>query len=240
MYKLDKETKNCIKEAKNILKKEMVNVKYLLNEIGQNKENNSIAKIFGANVFAVGAEMLVLEILENLERSHLLISIIGLRPLFENYINVHYIYNHPEHLEDNDWAEKICKDFIDRTLDPCAMKSRIGEKSLFKRAKELGLDDLYTIVYSNLCNFTHFLADVTDIVYPYYFKGKTIETCIYTITFYQDTLIAISTFYGTYFDLFIDEILLFKKKGEEILSSIDIKKEHLKFKEYLKNTKINI
>jgi len=31
MYKLDEETKNCIKEAKNILKKEMVNVKYLLN-----------------------------------------------------------------------------------------------------------------------------------------------------------------------------------------------------------------
>jgi len=37
MYKLDKETKNCIKEAKNIFEKEMINVKYLLNEIGQNK-----------------------------------------------------------------------------------------------------------------------------------------------------------------------------------------------------------
>lgn len=240
MYKLDKETKNCIKEAKNILKKEMVNVKYLLNEIGQNKEKNSIAKIFGANVFAVGSERLVLEILENLERSFLLISIIGLRPLLENYINVHYIYHHPNHLKDNNWAEKICKDFIDRTLNPHAIKSKIGEKSLFKRAKEVDLENFYTIVYSDLCNFSHFLANVTDIVYPFYFKGKTIETCIYTITFYQDILIAISTFYGTSFDLFIDDILLFKKKGEEILQSIDIKKEHLKFKEYLKYIKINI
>ena len=240
MYKLDEETKNCIKEAKNILKKEMVNVKYLLNEIGQNKEKNSIAKIFGANVFAVGSERLVLEILENLERSFLLISIIGLRPLLENYINVHYIYHHPNHLKDNNWAEKICKDFIDRTLNPHAIKSKIGEKSLFKRAKEVDLENFYTIVYSDLCNFSHFLANVTDIVYPFYFKGKTIETCIYTITFYQDILIAISTFYGTSFDLFIDDILLFKKKGEEILSSIDIKKEHLKFKEYLKYIKINI
>lgn len=240
MYKLDKETKNCIKEAKNILQKEIVNVKYLLNEIGQNKENNSIAKIFGANVFAVGAEMLVLEILENLERSHLLISMIGLRSLFENYINVHYIYQHPDHLKDNNWSIKVCEDYLERTKNPRAMKNRTGEKSLFKRAKELGLEDLYNIVYSELCNYSHFLAGVTDIIYPYYFKGKTIETCIYTITFYQDTLIAISTFYGTSFDLFIDDILLFKKKGEEILSSIDIKKGHLKFKEYLKNTKINI
>jgi hypothetical protein len=215
----------------------MINVKYLLNEIGQNEENNSIAKIFGANVFAVGSEMLVLEILENLERSHLIISVIGLRSLLENYINVHYIYHHPVHLKDDNWSVKICKDFLERTLNPHAIKSKTGDKSLFKRAKELGLEDLYTIVYSDLCNFSHFLANITDIVYPYYFKGKTIETCIYTITFYQDILIAISTFYGASFDVFIDDILLFKKKGKEILSSINVKKEYLKFKEYLKNFK---
>jgi len=229
MYKLDEETKNILENAKLLMRKETKNVSFLLNEIVN--KNYSTAKVMGANVFAVGSEVLVLQILENLDKSFLLISTIGLRTLFENYINVHYIYHHPNHLEDEEWAEILCKDYIKRSLSPYFKKSRIGEKSLYQRAKIIGSEDLYNYVYSDLCNYSHFLANILDSsAIPFYFKGKTIETAIYTITFYQDILIAISSFYKTSFDIFIDDILSFKKKGKTILSTINTKEEYKRFK----------
>ncbi|HZK12785.1 MAG TPA: hypothetical protein VFD10_10705 [Atribacterota bacterium] len=148
MLKLDKETKDVLENAKLLLRMEMKNVGYLLNEIGN--KDNSIAKVTGANVFAAGSEMLVLQILENLDRSFLLISIIALRTLFENYINVHYIYHHPKHLEDKEWAEVLCKDYIKRTIDPYSQKNRIGEKSLYQRAKVINAEDLSVNYFSSL------------------------------------------------------------------------------------------
>lgn len=233
MYKLDDETSGIIEEAITLMMREAKNVEYLLMEIGEN--HNSNAKVIGANVFAVGSEILVFQILENLKKSFLLISIIGLRTLLENYINVHYIYYHPDHLKDEKWAEIQCKDYIERSIDPFSQKSRLGKKSLSQRAKAIYCEDLYTYVYSDLCNYSHFLADTLNSTgMPFYFKYKTIETAIYTITFYQDILIAISTFYGTSFDAFIEDLLLFKSKGENIISNINGKEEYKKFKEKMK------
>jgi len=234
MYKLDEDTKNIIENAKTLMIKEAKNIKYLLEEIGNKK--NTTAKVIGANVFAVGSEMLVLQILESLSNSFLLISTIGLRTLLENYINVHYIYHHPDHPKDIEWAENQCKDYIKRSINPRSQKSRLGEKSLYQRAKIIRFEELYTHVYSDLCNYSHFLAGSLDsTAIPFYFKGKTIETAIYTITFYQDILIAISSFYGTSFDIFIDDLLLFKRKGQNILSNINGREEYKKFKEKIKD-----
>lgn len=221
MYKLDKETEEFLEIVFSLIRKETINVSNLIKEIGS--RDNSFAKVCGANVFAVGSEMLSYQILDNLKKSYLLISLIGLRTLLENYINVHYIYNHPQHLEDKEWAEMVCKDYINRSLNPDSKKSFIGSISLVKRARIIGAEDLYNIVYSDLCNYSHFLSNILDIhITPQYFKGKTIEASIYTITFYQDILIAMSTFYNTSFELFIDEILSLKQKGEAILSNINV------------------
>ena len=122
-----------------------------------------------------------------------------------------------------------------KTIDPYSHKSRIGERSLYQIAKSINYKDLYKYVYSELCNYSHFLSNVLDSsVMPFYFKGKTIETAIYTITFYQDILIAISSFYKTSFEIFIDDIFLFKNKGEAILSNINARKEYKKFKQSIK------
>ena len=102
------------------------------------------------------------QILDNLKKSYLLISLIGLRTLLENYINVHYIYNHPQHLEDKEWAEMVCKDYINRSLNPDSKKSFIGSISLVKRARIIGAEDLYNIVYSDLCNYSHFLSNILE------------------------------------------------------------------------------
>jgi hypothetical protein len=234
MYRLDEETKSIIDSAKALMVRGAKNVEYLLKEIGN--KNNTIAKVIGANVFAVGSEILVLQILENLSKSFLFISTIGLRTLLENYINVHYIYHHPDHLNNEEWAETQCKDYIDRTIDPRAQKSRLGDKSLYKRAKIIQFEELYTYVYSDLCNYSHFLADsLNSTAIPFYFKGKTVETAIYTIMFYQDILIAISSFYGTSFDVSIDDIFIFKKKGQDILSNINVKEGYREYEEMIKN-----
>ncbi len=236
MYKLDEETKDILRNARLLMIREAKNVSYLLKEIGNKSE--STAKIIGTHVFAVGSEVLTFQILENHNRSLLLIAIIGLRTLLENHINVHYIYHHPDHLEDVEWAELQCKDYIKRSLDPQAQKSKIGEKTLYQRAKLINFEDLYIYIYSELCNYTHFLANSLDsTAIPSYFKAKTIETAIYTITFYQDILIAISSFYKTSFDVFIDDIFIFKNKGQAILSNINCRKDYIKLKENIKKLK---
>ncbi|HZK12310.1 MAG TPA: hypothetical protein VFD10_08220, partial [Atribacterota bacterium] len=74
-------------------------------------------------------------------------------------------------------------------------------------------------------------------VMPFYFKGKIIETAIYSISFFQDILIAISFFYTTSFEIFIDDILLLKNKGERILSNIDMKEEYRRFNQSIKNNR---
>lgn len=233
MYKLDKETKNILGNARSLMIREAKNMSYLLKEIGNKSESN--AKIIGTHVFAVGSEVLTFQILENLNRSFLLIAIIGLRTLLENYINVHYIYHHPDHLDDVEWAESQCKDYIKRSLDPQSQKSKIGEKSLYQRAKSINFEDLYLYIYSELCNYSHFLANSLDsMASPSFFKAKTIETTIYAITFYQDILIAISSFYKTSFDVFIDDIFIFKNKGQAILSNINCMEDYKKFQENIK------
>ena len=52
-------------------------------------------------------------------------------------------------------------------------------------------------------------------------KRKTIQTAVYLITCYQDILVAIASFLNCSFDVFIEEILAYKKEGEQILASID-------------------
>lgn len=224
MYRHDQETQSFLSKTKSILTKEQSNVEHLLAEIGRHTKNGkrSLARFLGANVFAAGSEMLAFQIWRNLEQTFLLMSLIGLRVLVENYINVHYIYHHPEHLQDSNWAEQLCKDYLNRSENSRTVKSRLGNVSLYQRAKGAGVEEFYEVVYSELCDYSHFLAHAMDVVHPIYFKAKTIQAAIYLITCYQDILIAIASFLNCSFDVFIEEILAYKKEGEQILASINI------------------
>ena len=155
MYKHDEETKKFLAKAKLIFEKEMSNIEHILSEYKQFEDKKkNVSSHYAADIFAPGSEMLVLQILENLERGFVLIALIGLRTLLENYINVHYIFHHPKHMEDYNWSEKLCKDYFNRTLDSKAKKSRLGESSLYERAKNVGVEELYNKVYSELCNLS--------------------------------------------------------------------------------------
>jgi len=218
-FLLDEETKEFLTKTKYILAGLTINVEVLLKEIGTYKptNENSPAKILGANIFAVGSELLALQIVENLDKGFLLISLIGLRTLLENYINVNYIYKHPQHLKDYMWAEKLCRDFLKRTKKRKSMKNLLGGISLFDRAKSTGLEEFYNIAYADLCNYTHFLASVINVVEPIELKGRTIQAAIYTVTCFYDILLVIASFFETHFAFFHEEILKFKAEGKAIL-----------------------
>jgi len=220
MYKHDEETKRFLAKAKSIFKKEMSNIEHILKEYEQFEDKKKdISSSFATDIFATGSKMLTFQILENLERGFLLIALIGLRTLLENYINVHYIFRHPKHIEDYIWSEKLCRDYFNRTLDLKARKSKLGEVSLYKRAKSAGIEELYDEVYSELCNYSHFLANITfSTIDSKDIKSGTIWVAIYAITLYQDILAAIIFFFHFSFDDYIEEILDYKKEGEQILN----------------------
>ena len=221
MYELDEETLKYLSEAEDIWRKQRKNIDHFL-EFSKNNDfgDESIDINFGVNIFAVGSELLIFQILKNLKQGFLLISLIALRVLFENYINVHYIFQHPKHLRDRDWARKLCKDYLKRSYDSESQKNKLGDVSLHNRAKETGREKYYLLVYSELCNYSHFLATITNDLDQRFFKTQTIKTAIYVTTFYQDLLIAIASFYDCPFDIFVDELIVFREKGQNILGAI--------------------
>jgi hypothetical protein len=101
---------------------------------------------------------LATEVIYSLKDERLLISLIGLRSLFETLINIAYIYAHPEHKNDLPWSTGLCKDCIRRANDPDAFKNQLGDVSVAKRAKEVGLEAHYKDIIGGLSNFTHMIG----------------------------------------------------------------------------------
>jgi hypothetical protein len=220
MYKHDEETLDFLKETKSLIFNESKNIEYILKELKKKEARNSMPIFLACNFFSIASQMLAYQIWWNLENGYLLISLIGLRTLFENLINVRYIYYHPNHEDDLQWTEEICNDFLQRSSNQEARKSKLGEVSLLKRAREVEFEDLYFIVYSDLCNYSHFLANSIDVIDPLWFKGKTIESAIYVLTCYHDLIAAISSFLKCRFDDYIIKIKEHKKNGIKILKRI--------------------
>jgi len=228
MLKLDQETYHFILEAEDFWRRQRKNIEYLLECLKEDNSNDEILvdKIVGVNILAVGTELLTIQILKNLKESCLLMSLIAMRALLENYINVHYIFHHPRHLRDRNWAKKVCKDYFERTFDPRSKKSHLGELPLRQRAREVNLEAYYEIVYSDLCNYTHFLADVSDhVIDEQIFKYRTIQVATYVVTMYQDILAAIASFFNSHLDIFVDELSEYRKNGKMILASIQSERQ---------------
>jgi len=221
MYELDEETLSYLIETENLFRKQRENIDNFLKFAQLNYcGDESIDINIGVNIFAVGSELLIFQILQNLKQGFLLISLIALRVLFENYINVHYIFQHPKHLNDRKWAIKLCEDYEKRSNDPKSNKGKLGDVSLYNRAKETGREKDYQLIYSELCDYSHFMGAITKDIDQRFFKAQIIRAAIYATTFYQDLLIAIASFFNCEFKIIIDEIIVFKEKGMEIISAI--------------------
>lgn len=87
----------------------------------------------------------------------------------------------------------------------------------------IGREKFVKTTYSDLCNYSHFLANMSEHIVNYQdFKYRTIQVAIYVTTMYQDILIAIASFFNSPFDLFIDELQEHREKGKRILASIQL------------------
>jgi hypothetical protein len=228
MYKHDQETLDFLGETKAMIFNESANIVYILNELKKKDSRKSLPTFLACNFFSVGSQMLAYQIWWNLENGNLLIALIGLRSLFEDLINVRFIYYHPKHEDDLQWTEEICNDFLQRSKDQSARKSKLGEATLLTRAKQVEFEQLYFDVYADLCNYSHFLANSIDVFDPLYYKGKTIESAIYVLTCYHDLIAALSSFLRCKFVDYINEIKEHKMKGIEILKRIRILQDERK------------
>ncbi len=218
MYEIDDEARRFLKEAEAIYWKQRKNVEHLL---GFAHGSESIDEVFGVNIFACGAELLVLQIFQNLKQGFLLISLVALRVLFEIYINVHYIFQHPQHLRDRNWAIGLCEDYSKRSDDPKANKGKLGNTSLFCRAKETGRETYYHEVYSELSDYSHFMTTILKDLDQRFVKAQLIRVALYTTFFYQDLLMALASFYDCNFEAnILYEIDTLKEKGIRIISDI--------------------
>ncbi|OGP83812.1 MAG: hypothetical protein A2Z08_06660 [Deltaproteobacteria bacterium RBG_16_54_11] len=96
------------------------------------------------------------QIIKALDSGSLLLALIGLRSLTENCINTKYTFAHPKkEREQLDWANQVCDDYFKRGNDPRALKSLLNEKNIKKRAKEVGLEELYEKDFASLCTYSH-------------------------------------------------------------------------------------
>lgn len=116
--------------------------------------------IFVARTMLIDTVTLSQEILNSLRNNDLLLPLIGLRSLIETFINVAYIFAHPDHKNDNEWVNSVCKDYVNRANDPNLMKQKLNEENIKNRAKEVSpdLEAQYNDAFVGLCNFSHMLG----------------------------------------------------------------------------------
>ncbi|WP_413854190.1 hypothetical protein [Candidatus Ruminimicrobium bovinum] len=190
LFPIDKDTLSIIKESKEIFKEHVKIIGLLLKKVS-NVRNEKLSTI-AINTLLVTQESIALEIIENMLNGGIIISIIALRTLFENFVNIHYIFHHPEHIKDKKWAEDLCNDFINRSYSNDYNKS----KSLSDRAKEVYFKEFYDVIYTDLCTYSHSLMKTIDIGDKNLLRLLREETSIYTIMFLQDSISAVLDFFN--------------------------------------------
>lgn len=222
VFKIDNKTLEIIESSRKILSQQIAIIGSLLRNVS-NKKDDPVSKI-GINIIAVSAEIVALEIIENIRRGHIVLSVIGLRTLFENFVNIHYIFHHPQHLGDKEWAKELCDDFVKRSEDNQYMKSKLGSKSLSSRAKEVYFEKFYEKIYIELSNYSHSLMSIVKCGDPVLIRNIRIEVSLYTIMFLQDSISAMISFFSPKLEpninllSTIDEINRLKRISEGILN----------------------
>lgn len=193
LYIVDQEVLELATIARNILTDQVKLVGQLLKNVG-NKNKDDVS-IVGINVLLVGAESISIEIIEGIRNGHIITPLLSLRTLFEIYINIHYIFYHPNHLSDMSWAAKVCEDYIKRSCSNNIAKSKLNGLTLSKRAEEVERAKEYEIIYTELCNYNHALMQIVDCGDKKELKVTQIKLVIYAITFLQDCITALFCFF---------------------------------------------
>jgi hypothetical protein len=126
------------------------------------------------------------QIIKALDSGSLLLALIGLRSLVENYINTKYTFAHPKKEEKIDWAIQVCDDYFKRGNDPKASKSLLNEKTIHKRAQEVGLEELYEKDFASLCSYSHMQIHTVTLNKPKYIEDFTRNAYVAVLTRLHD------------------------------------------------------
>lgn len=111
-----------------------------------------------AKSFILSGARLSEQIISAVRRRHLLIAVLGLRPLFELMINAKYTYDHPKYKRNIKHQRRVCKSvFKLSNKKRKVIHSKIDNKTLAQRAGEVKLLKLYETNYRGLSDWGHLM-----------------------------------------------------------------------------------
>ena len=211
-----------LKRASDLFQKIHVNINTLSALLESDKRDNHQeycveTQLVGIGILGIGTEILVLQILENLKKGFLLTAFLGERALVESLINVDYMFLHPDHLQDKQWVNKLCKDYWLRPYDAGARKNRLGEKSLMQRSAETKHQLTYSGVYEDLSNYAHLLGRGMDYLQHDVFQMYTVMTAIHTLGTYQAIIESLTHFFNLDMIKFPEDCSLMYKEAMAII-----------------------
>jgi hypothetical protein len=102
---------NAIQEALNLNKRKNELFDSAIKKIGtpQNKHNPNHGVVFVVRAFLLSGYKLSGQIVDSVWIGHLLIAVVGSRPLFELMVNTIYVFNHPQHKRDVRHRRRVWK-----------------------------------------------------------------------------------------------------------------------------------
>ena len=132
----------------------------LIRQIGtpknRNSPNHGITAV--AKTFLLSGYKLSGQILDSVRLGHLLIAVLGVRPLFELTINSIYTFNHPKHTRNYKHMRRVCKDIIRITNRKRNVNHAfIDGKHLKERVQQIGLSSFYRNNYRGLSDWSHIM-----------------------------------------------------------------------------------
>lgn len=155
-----------VKEAIVLNKRKNTICTDLIMQIGSPKSkyspNHGVTAV--AKSFLFSGSKLSEQILSAVRINHLLIAVLGMRPLFELMINAKYIYDHPKYKRDIKHQRRVCKSVINLSNKKRkVIHSRIDNKSLYHRSKDVDLLKLYKTNYRGLSDWSHLMLRTVKI-----------------------------------------------------------------------------
>lgn len=97
---------------------------------------------------------LITQVFDTLGKGNLLLSLIGLRVILEEYFNTKYIFEHPNHIGELSHVQKVCREIFNNQGREIQY-NKLDGKSVKDRAKEIGAETLYDKDYSSLSSYIH-------------------------------------------------------------------------------------
>lgn len=183
----EQEVKKIIDEARIIHSKMFDHAISLMPLIGNVVEGNpeeTNRRVIGKK-FAKISGILSGQILTALKNNGLLLSLLGLRTITEDYINARYTFNHPSHQGDLTWQHRICKDYFDRTNNLMGYKNCLDKKNLKTRMEEVKLEKLHK-TYTYLTDLHHLLLRAHNLHKPEISGLLTLQVIESSIAGFQD------------------------------------------------------